>query len=57
MQHFLATVPYNGKDRSIVTAPDPLLVGESAHVIGSDLQIIRKTVHPALKRGREAGAA
>ena len=57
MQHFLANMPYEGKDRSIVTGPDPLIVGESAHVIGSNLQILHKTVHPALKRGREAGGA
>jgi polyphosphate kinase 2 len=54
MQHLLAQIPYDGKDRSLVTGPDPLIVGESAHVIGMDLHIIDKTVHPALKRGREA---
>jgi len=56
MQHFLAQLPYEGKDRTIVTGPDPLIVGASAHVIGTDLQIINKTVHPALKRGREVSA-
>ena len=39
-----------------MTGPDPLIVGESAHVIGADLHIINKTVHPALKRGREVNA-
>jgi hypothetical protein len=57
MQHFLAQIPYDGKDRSIVTGPDPLIVGSSAHVIGADLHIIGKTVHPALKRGREGASA
>jgi hypothetical protein len=57
MQHFLALIPYDGKDRSIVTSPDPLIVGTSAPVIGTGLQIINKTVHPALKRGWEASAA
>jgi polyphosphate kinase 2 len=57
MQHLLAQIPYDGKDRSIVTGPDPLIVGASAHVIGTDLHIINKTVHPALKRGRETNAA
>jgi polyphosphate kinase 2 len=52
MQHFLSSLPYPNKDRSIVTGPDPLIVGASAHVIGTDNQIIAKTVHPALKRGR-----
>jgi polyphosphate kinase 2 len=57
LQHLLAQIPYTGKDRSIVTGPDPLIVGASAHVIGTDLHIINKTVHPALKRGREVTAA
>jgi polyphosphate kinase 2 len=57
MQHLLGLLPYDGKDTSIVTGPDPLIVGDSSHVIGKDLRIINKTVHPALKRGREPGAA
>ena len=50
-------IPYDEKDRSIVTGADPLIVGASAHVIGSDLHIIDKAVHPALKRGREVRAS
>jgi polyphosphate kinase 2 len=57
MQYFLSLIPYDEKDRSIVTGPDPLIVGTSAHVIGGDLHIINKAVHPALKRGREVAAA
>nr|WP_294528989.1 polyphosphate kinase 2 [uncultured Rhodopila sp.] len=53
MQHLLELLPYEGKDTSIVTGPDPLIVGASAHVIGTDLRILNKTVHPSLKRGRE----
>jgi polyphosphate kinase 2 len=53
MQHLLELLPYDGKDRGIVTGPDPLIVGASAHVIGTDLRILNKTVHPSLKRGRE----
>ena len=56
MQHFLELIPYDEKDRSIVTGPDPLIVGASAHVIGSDLHIMNKAVHPALKRSREMSA-
>ncbi|HEX3996790.1 MAG TPA: polyphosphate kinase 2 [Acetobacteraceae bacterium] len=56
MQHFLDLIPYDEKDRSIVTGPDPLIVGASAHVIGSDMHIMNKAVHPALKRGREMAA-
>ncbi len=52
MQHFLSVLPYDNKDRSLVTGPDPLIVGSSAHVIGADLHIIEKTIHPGLKRGR-----
>ncbi len=57
MQYFLASLPYEGKDHSIVTGPDPLIVGASAHVIGTDLHIISKTVHPSLKRSRAADGA
>ena len=35
MQHFLSLLPYPTKDRSIVTGPDPLIVGASVHVIGT----------------------
>src|SRR4051794_27953163 len=52
MQHFLSALPYDAKDRSIVTGPDPLIVGSGAHVIGTDLHIIAKAVHPSLKRSR-----
>src|SRR5580704_17800603 len=40
MQYWLDQIPYVGKDRSIVTGPDPLIVGASAHVIGGDPHII-----------------
>jgi polyphosphate kinase 2 len=53
MQHLLELLPYDGKDAGIVTGPDPLIVGASAHVIGTDLRILNKTVHPSLKRGRD----
>ncbi len=48
MQHFLSSLPYPKKDRSIVTGPDPLIVGTTEHVIGRD--IIDKSMHPSLKR-------
>jgi polyphosphate kinase 2 len=54
MQHFLSSLPYDTKDRSLVTGPDPLIVGTGAHVIGTDPHIIDKAVHPSLKRGRPA---
>ena len=52
LQHFLSALPYAAKDRHIVSGPDPLIVGSSAHVIGMSHEIIGKSVHPALKRGR-----
>ncbi len=54
MQHFLAALPYDNKDRSLLIGPDPLIVGCGAHVIGTDLHIIDKAVHPGLKHGRHA---
>ena len=54
LQHFLSSLAYPTKDRHLVTGPDPLIVGTTAHVIGEDMHIIDKTVHPALKRGRGA---
>jgi len=52
MQHFLSQLPYDTRDRSLVTGPDPLIVGSSASVIGTDTRIIDKALHPSLKRGR-----
>ena len=51
MSHFLWSLPYPNKDLSIVRPPDPLIVGSTEHVIGHDMHIIEKTVHPNLKRG------
>jgi polyphosphate kinase 2 (PPK2 family) len=51
LQHFLSSLPYNTKDYSVVTGPDPLIVGTIEHVIGRDNRIIKKTTHPDLKRG------
>ncbi len=51
MSHFLWSLPYPNKDLSIVRPPDPLIVGSTEHVIGHDMNIIDKTVHPELKRG------
>ncbi|MHA1560105.1 MAG: polyphosphate kinase 2, partial [Alphaproteobacteria bacterium] len=49
MQHFLASLPYPNKDRSIVRGPDPLIVGASNHVIGRDEGILSRSVHPDLR--------
>jgi polyphosphate kinase len=50
MQHFLSSLPYPGKDAKIVTGPDPLIVGTTAHVIGRDDGILGKSLHPDKRR-------
>ncbi len=50
MQHFLSTLDYPNKDRSVVKGPDPLIVGSTAHVIGRDEHILGKTLHPEKRR-------
>ncbi|MCC6778205.1 MAG: polyphosphate kinase 2 [Hyphomicrobiales bacterium] len=50
MQHFLSSLPYPNKDRAIINAPDPLIVGTTEHVIGRDNHLIDKSMHPDLKR-------
>tara|TARA_Y100001933_G_scaffold50519_1_gene49382 strand:- start:367 stop:1425 length:1059 start_codon:yes stop_codon:yes gene_type:complete len=51
MQHFLSSLPYPDKNRSVVRGPDPLIVGASAHVIGRDAHILGKSLHPGKRRG------
>jgi polyphosphate kinase 2 len=46
MQNFLYSLPYPGKNKKIVDAPDPLIVGTTAHVIGRDEHILGKTLRP-----------
>jgi hypothetical protein len=49
---------YPLKDHRIVGQPDPLIVGSSAHVIGSGAQVLAKTLHPAqTSRARRTGPA
>jgi hypothetical protein len=45
MRHFLHTLPCDDKDTSVVHEPDPLIVGNAAHVLGT-------TLHPAARRVR-----
>ncbi len=51
MRHFLSTLPYPNKDKSVVHAPDPLIVGSSTHVIDRDEHILGKSLHPNQKTG------
>ena len=50
MQHFLSSLPYPNKNKKVVTGPDPLIVGSTAHVIGRDEHILGKTLRPGNKR-------
>ena len=46
MKHFLSSLEYPEKDRHIISAPDPLIVGSSDHVIGRSDHILGKSLHP-----------
>lgn len=46
MKHFLSSLPYTEKDPLIATAPDPLIVGSSGHVISRADHILDKSLHP-----------
>ncbi len=50
MQHFLASLPYAGKDSRIDKGPDPLIVGHSGHVIGRSEHILGKSLHPKQRK-------
>ncbi len=50
MQHFLSSLDYPNKDRSVVRGPDPLIVGSTAHVIGRDEHILGKSLPPEKRR-------
>ena len=46
MQFFLSSIPYPNKNAKVVTGPDPLIVGTTAHVIGRDDHILGKSLRP-----------
>jgi polyphosphate kinase 2 len=50
MLHFLSSIDYPEKDRTVVRGPDPLIVGSTAHVIGRDEHILGKSLHPERRR-------
>jgi len=50
MQHFLSSLPYEGKDSRIVRGADPLIVGSSAHVLGRTEHILGKSLHPKQRK-------
>lgn len=50
MRHFLAALPYKGKDAHVVGHPDSLIVGSSEDVIGTSEHLLGKTLHPEKRR-------
>lgn len=50
MMHFLNNLNYPGKNTDIICAPDPLIVGKSAHVIHGNEHLIDKAMHPEHRR-------
>ncbi|MBL8572353.1 MAG: polyphosphate kinase 2 [Hyphomicrobiaceae bacterium] len=52
LQHFLTSLPYPNKDLSVVTGPDPLIVGTTEHVIGHSTRLFDSSMHPDSKRSK-----
>jgi polyphosphate kinase 2 len=52
MKHFLSSLDYPDKDLSVVTAPDPLIVGRASHVVYHADHILGTSLHPNLRRSR-----
>ncbi|MCR9111404.1 polyphosphate kinase 2 [Marivita sp. XM-24bin2] len=52
MKHFLSTLDYPGKDHSIATPPDPLIVGGAGHVIHRSDHILGTSLHPDARKTR-----
>jgi polyphosphate kinase len=52
MKHFLSSIDYPGKDRRIVKAPDPLIVGRAEHVVQRSDHILGTSLHPVHRRVR-----
>lgn len=55
MRHFLNSLEYPGKNLSVVTAPDPLIVASASHVIHHSDHILGKALHPDTRRNGAAG--
>ncbi|WP_299326669.1 polyphosphate kinase 2 [Parasphingopyxis sp.] len=51
MMHFLDSIDYPDKDKSIARKPDPLIVGQAHHVIHRADHILGTSLHPELRRG------
>lgn len=53
MRHFLVSIDYPGKDLAIACAPDPLIVGRAAQVIGGAGHILDTAISPVLPEHSE----
>ncbi len=49
LQHFLSSLDYPDKDKHIVHGPDPLIVGNSRHVIHRHDHILGAALHPDMR--------
>lgn len=54
MLHFLNSVDYPGKDKRLVHAPDPMIVGQASHVIHKAEHILGTSLHPDTRRVKPA---
>ncbi len=52
MRHFLSTLDYPGKNKSIVKKPDPLIVGRAEHVVHRSEHILGNSLHPGKRIAR-----
>ena len=50
MMHFLNSLDYPGKDHSVVTGPDPLIVATAQHVLHNADHILGKSLHPDVRK-------
>ena len=56
MLHFLNSLDYPGKDKSLVHAPDPLIVGTTQHVIHQSEHILGAALHPETRKSGNGAA-
>lgn len=50
MRHFLSTFDYPGKDDTVATPPDPLIVRNASHVVGAADHVLAASLHPKTRK-------
>ncbi|WP_227270820.1 polyphosphate kinase 2 [Roseobacter weihaiensis] len=50
MKHFLSTFDYPGKDDTVATPPDPLIVRNASHVVGAADHVLAASLHPETRK-------